>query len=158
MANCVDSDQKCSLWASQGECQSNAIWMMSNCRRSCQSCQGGDKAWQLRNFLSKNYDNSTSNNITKVALNNDHYVCVCAFYGIQECPDWKCQDFAYGGTGRQGAGTCLWTNGTVMERLESCLGQRNVGGFVAKLLLDPNMDTPIAPDQCVQILFDTIKA
>lgn len=23
---CVDSDLKCSLWASQGECQSNAVW------------------------------------------------------------------------------------------------------------------------------------
>ena len=24
--NCVDSDPKCSLWASQGECQTNAVW------------------------------------------------------------------------------------------------------------------------------------
>lgn len=24
--SCIDSDIKCSLWASQGECQSNAVW------------------------------------------------------------------------------------------------------------------------------------
>lgn len=59
--SCVDSDTKCSLWASQGECQSNAVWMMSNCRRSCQSCQGGDRAWQLRSQLSKNYESATAN-------------------------------------------------------------------------------------------------
>ncbi|KAI1706267.1 neurotransmitter-gated ion-channel ligand binding domain-containing protein [Ditylenchus destructor] len=59
--SCVDSDPKCALWAGQGECQSNAVWMMSNCRRSCQSCQGGDRAWQLRNQLAKNYDNATAN-------------------------------------------------------------------------------------------------
>ncbi|KAL7071932.1 hypothetical protein ACQ4LE_008804 [Meloidogyne hapla] len=64
--NCVDSDPKCSLWASQGECQTNAIWMMTNCRQSCQSCQGGDRAWQLRSELTKNYDNSTSTNATRI--------------------------------------------------------------------------------------------
>uniref|UniRef100_A0A915P862 ShKT domain-containing protein n=1 Tax=Meloidogyne floridensis TaxID=298350 RepID=A0A915P862_9BILA len=64
--NCVDSDPKCSLWASQGECQTNAIWMMTNCRQSCQSCQGGDRAWQLRSELTKNYDNSTSTNATRL--------------------------------------------------------------------------------------------
>ncbi|CAK5066983.1 unnamed protein product [Meloidogyne enterolobii] len=64
--NCVDSDPKCSLWASQGECQTNAIWMMTNCRQSCQSCQGGDRAWQLRSELTKNYDNSTSANATRL--------------------------------------------------------------------------------------------
>lgn len=35
--------------------------MMANCRKSCQSCQGGDRAWELRQLLTKNYDNSTSN-------------------------------------------------------------------------------------------------
>ncbi|KAL3077503.1 hypothetical protein niasHS_012209 [Heterodera schachtii] len=64
-SNCVDSDPKCSLWASQGECQTNAIWMMSNCRRSCQSCQGGDRAWQLRTQLAKSYDNTTNANATR---------------------------------------------------------------------------------------------
>uniref|UniRef100_A0A915DAP5 ShKT domain-containing protein n=1 Tax=Ditylenchus dipsaci TaxID=166011 RepID=A0A915DAP5_9BILA len=66
-ASCVDSDPKCQLWAGQGECQSNAVWMMSNCRRSCQSCQGGDKAWQLRNQLAKNYDNATANPNSTIA-------------------------------------------------------------------------------------------
>ncbi|CAD5225692.1 unnamed protein product [Bursaphelenchus xylophilus] len=65
VSNCVDSDAKCPLWASQGECQSNAVWMMSNCRRSCQSCQGGDQAWKLRSQITQNYDNSTQN-VTKL--------------------------------------------------------------------------------------------
>ncbi|KAF7638191.1 ShKT domain-containing protein [Meloidogyne graminicola] len=64
--NCIDSDPKCSLWASQGECQTNAIWMMTNCRQSCQSCQGGDRAWQLRSEITKNYDNSSSTNATRI--------------------------------------------------------------------------------------------
>ncbi|KAL3114930.1 hypothetical protein niasHT_011366 [Heterodera trifolii] len=41
------------------------IWMMSNCRRSCQSCQGGDRAWQLRTQLAKSYDNTTNANATR---------------------------------------------------------------------------------------------
>ena len=40
--------------------------MMTNCRQSCQSCQGGDRAWQLRSELTKNYDNSTSVNATRL--------------------------------------------------------------------------------------------
>uniref|UniRef100_A0A1I7Y6W0 ShKT domain-containing protein n=1 Tax=Steinernema glaseri TaxID=37863 RepID=A0A1I7Y6W0_9BILA len=72
---CVDSDAKCPAWASQGECQSNAVWMMANCRRSCQSCQGGDRAWKLRTHIAQSYDNSTSNgtknvNIESVRLNH----------------------------------------------------------------------------------------
>lgn len=40
---------------------------MSNCRRSCQSCQGGDRAWKLRSELAKNYDNSSSqSNATRI--------------------------------------------------------------------------------------------
>uniref|UniRef100_A0A0N5C6V0 ShKT domain-containing protein n=1 Tax=Strongyloides papillosus TaxID=174720 RepID=A0A0N5C6V0_STREA len=74
-STCVDSDLKCSLWASQGECQSNAMWMMANCRRSCQSCQGGDRAWKLRQFLAQTYTNSSSNatkivNVESVRLNH----------------------------------------------------------------------------------------
>uniref|UniRef100_A0A7E4VTQ5 ShKT domain-containing protein n=1 Tax=Panagrellus redivivus TaxID=6233 RepID=A0A7E4VTQ5_PANRE len=67
-ASCIDSDAKCSLWASQGECQTNAVWMMANCRRSCQSCQGGDRAWKLRQHISTTYDNSTSNSTRSVSI------------------------------------------------------------------------------------------
>ncbi|KAI1701360.1 dynein light chain type 1 domain-containing protein [Ditylenchus destructor] len=35
--------------------------MISKCRRFYQSCQGEDRAWQLRNQLAKNYDNATAN-------------------------------------------------------------------------------------------------
>uniref|UniRef100_A0A0K0EM32 ShKT domain-containing protein n=1 Tax=Strongyloides stercoralis TaxID=6248 RepID=A0A0K0EM32_STRER len=75
ISSCVDSDLKCSLWASQGECQSNAMWMMANCRRSCQSCQGGDRAWKLRQHLAQTYTNSSTNatrvvNVESVRLNH----------------------------------------------------------------------------------------
>lgn len=73
---CVDVEPKCSVWASQGECQTNAAWMMSNCRRSCQSCQGGERAWQLRLTIAANYDNnnSVSRNISM------HHVNIHSFH------------------------------------------------------------------------------
>lgn len=40
---CTDSDNRCALWATSGECQANAAWMMLNCKKSCQSCQGGEQ-------------------------------------------------------------------------------------------------------------------
>lgn len=42
--------------------------MMANCRRSCQSCQGGDRAWKLRTHLTANYDNTTSNGTKIVTI------------------------------------------------------------------------------------------
>ncbi|CAM6005071.1 unnamed protein product [Sphagnum balticum] len=73
---CVDLDTRCSAWASQGECTHNTAWMvglqygsvivlihlfkMGNCRRSCKSCQGGDRAWQLRAKIAEGYDTPAS--------------------------------------------------------------------------------------------------
>jgi len=68
--SCTDLDPKCSVWASQGECQSNAAWMMSNCRRSCQSCQGGEKAWQLRAFLASQYDSNNNSAVKNLSINH----------------------------------------------------------------------------------------
>lgn len=39
--SCIDTNVKCAEWANDGECQANAAWMLLNCKRSCQSCQGG---------------------------------------------------------------------------------------------------------------------
>ncbi|VDN33175.1 unnamed protein product, partial [Gongylonema pulchrum] len=64
--SCIDSDPKCPQWASQGECQSNAVWMMANCRLSCHSCQGGDRAWKLRNYIASKYDNATNSNLSRI--------------------------------------------------------------------------------------------
>lgn len=64
--SCVDSDPKCPSWASQGECQTNAVWMMANCRLSCHSCQGGDRAWKLRTHIASNYDNTTTPNVSRI--------------------------------------------------------------------------------------------
>uniref|UniRef100_A0A915HGS0 ShKT domain-containing protein n=1 Tax=Romanomermis culicivorax TaxID=13658 RepID=A0A915HGS0_ROMCU len=72
---CSDVEPKCSVWASQGECQTNAAWMMSNCRRSCQSCQGGERAWQLRLTIAAHYDNTSgirNYSINHVKLNSFH--------------------------------------------------------------------------------------
>uniref|UniRef100_A0A915JYY4 ShKT domain-containing protein n=1 Tax=Romanomermis culicivorax TaxID=13658 RepID=A0A915JYY4_ROMCU len=57
---CQDSDLKCPSWAQSGECSKNPAWMMANCKKSCQSCQGGDNAWKLRDQLAAKYDNKSS--------------------------------------------------------------------------------------------------
>uniref|UniRef100_A0AC35U7H6 SH3 domain-containing protein n=1 Tax=Rhabditophanes sp. KR3021 TaxID=114890 RepID=A0AC35U7H6_9BILA len=61
---CVDSDTKCTIWASQGECQANSIWMMSNCRKSCSNC--GNRGWELRTYLAQTYTNETTNSTRNV--------------------------------------------------------------------------------------------
>jgi len=40
---CIDSYNECAKWASQGECQNNAGWMLRNCLKSCNSknCDNG---------------------------------------------------------------------------------------------------------------------
>ncbi|CAJ0579711.1 unnamed protein product, partial [Mesorhabditis spiculigera] len=72
---CTDADPKCTEWAAQGECSSNAVWMMANCRKSCRSCQGGEKAWKLRQHIQENYKNDTENvtrevRVESVRINN----------------------------------------------------------------------------------------
>ncbi|KFD57816.1 hypothetical protein M513_01486 [Trichuris suis] len=36
--DCLDNHEKCSLWASAGECERNPFWMLPNCQKSCYSC------------------------------------------------------------------------------------------------------------------------
>ncbi|VDP56888.1 unnamed protein product [Heligmosomoides polygyrus] len=72
---CEDADPKCPDWASEGECASNAVWMMANCRKSCHSCQGGDKAWKLRTHIQANYHNASESTtrvvqVESVRVNN----------------------------------------------------------------------------------------
>ncbi|UMM29712.1 hypothetical protein L5515_011933 [Caenorhabditis briggsae] len=72
---CEDADPKCTEWASTGECSTNAVWMMANCRKSCHSCQGGDRAWKLRTHIQTTYQNATDNKtkvvrIESVRINN----------------------------------------------------------------------------------------
>ncbi|KAK5970214.1 ShTK domain protein, partial [Trichostrongylus colubriformis] len=72
---CDDADPKCPEWAAEGECTSNAVWMMANCRKSCHSCQGGDKAWKLRTHIQANYHNASESStrivrIESVRVNN----------------------------------------------------------------------------------------
>ena len=35
---CYDEDDRCPMWASAGECVSNAIWMKKHCRKPCSQC------------------------------------------------------------------------------------------------------------------------
>ncbi|KAK6036983.1 shTK domain protein, partial [Cooperia oncophora] len=72
---CDDADPKCPEWAAEGECSSNAVWMMANCRKSCHSCQGGDKAWKLRTHIQANYHNASDSTtrivrVESVRVNN----------------------------------------------------------------------------------------
>jgi hypothetical protein len=36
---CKDGSDRCSAWASAGECQENPSWMLTNCKLSCGKCQ-----------------------------------------------------------------------------------------------------------------------
>ncbi|CAJ0933297.1 unnamed protein product, partial [Mesorhabditis belari] len=65
---CEDADPKCTEWATQGECSTNAVWMMANCRKSCHSCQGGEKAWKLRQHIQETYKNDTENTTREVRV------------------------------------------------------------------------------------------
>ncbi|CCH63800.1 ShKT domain-containing protein [Caenorhabditis elegans] len=72
---CEDADPKCTEWAATGECATNAVWMMANCRKSCHSCQGGDRAWKLRTHIQTTYQNATDNKtkvvrVESVRINN----------------------------------------------------------------------------------------
>ena len=36
---CMDTDAQCGAWAQAGQCDTNAEWMLANCRLSCTACQ-----------------------------------------------------------------------------------------------------------------------
>ena len=36
---CMDADAQCGAWAQAGQCDTNAEWMLANCRLSCSACQ-----------------------------------------------------------------------------------------------------------------------
>lgn len=38
LAHCQDGHERCVEWAEKGECESNPLWMIQNCRRSCRQC------------------------------------------------------------------------------------------------------------------------
>jgi hypothetical protein len=35
---CFDNNEKCDRWASLGECEANAGYMLKNCKKSCMIC------------------------------------------------------------------------------------------------------------------------
>ena len=39
-AVCKDNNVKCPFWASAGECTRDRVWMLPNCRKSCNQCGG----------------------------------------------------------------------------------------------------------------------
>lgn len=41
-SNCVDSNEECDKWASQGECDANPNYMLSSCKKSCFVCADDD--------------------------------------------------------------------------------------------------------------------
>lgn len=53
---CEDLEANCAAWASSGECESNPEFMGSNCRLSCQLCEGASNVspplkWNFEYFL-----------------------------------------------------------------------------------------------------------
>ena len=38
LGSCVDSHRNCADWAAKGECDANAAFMLSGCRRACNTC------------------------------------------------------------------------------------------------------------------------
>jgi len=42
--DCADVDEDCSVWAGDGECERNPVFMMEHCRRSCGGCGGPNSA------------------------------------------------------------------------------------------------------------------
>ena len=42
--------------------------MMANCRKSCRSCQGGDRAWQLRQHIQTTYQNTSDTTMKNVRI------------------------------------------------------------------------------------------
>lgn len=40
LPECKDNNVKCPFWASAGECTRDRVWMLANCRRSCNQCGG----------------------------------------------------------------------------------------------------------------------
>jgi len=39
--DCVDNNSMCSSWASRGECSRNPVYMLVQCKKSCNQCSGG---------------------------------------------------------------------------------------------------------------------
>ena len=39
-STCADTNRYCSDWAKRGECQKNAAYMNTNCKKSCNLCTG----------------------------------------------------------------------------------------------------------------------
>ena len=121
--------------------------MMSNCRRSCQSCQGGDRAWQLRSQLAKNYDNSTTPNATRLVRIESVRV---QHMEIVRFPLLNCHKMNISGWSKRTSAN-FWPIGAFVEWLKGGLGQRRLGTELAQLLLGPSLDTAIASNQCVNI-------
>ena len=40
---CKDNNKNCDGWAKIGECEKNPGYMLSNCMKSCGTCEGGGK-------------------------------------------------------------------------------------------------------------------
>ena len=43
LITCQDSNDRCSEWAGEGECMSNASWMLANCQKSCNACTASEQ-------------------------------------------------------------------------------------------------------------------
>ena len=53
--NCQNRDRQCAIWATEGECDRNSVWMHRHCAPQCGTCEETSRRWRCR------YDNASPN-------------------------------------------------------------------------------------------------
>ena len=51
---CRDENTYCSAWAARGECSRNPSYMLNNCKRSCNACEGSPQGRYLLDYIINN--------------------------------------------------------------------------------------------------------
>uniref|UniRef100_A0A914VTB0 ShKT domain-containing protein n=1 Tax=Plectus sambesii TaxID=2011161 RepID=A0A914VTB0_9BILA len=72
---CTDQLQKCSVWASTGECNTNPTYMHAYCKQSCGDCNGGSSSFGTDSAY------GASRPITPVAVGYNAVAPVSSSYG-----------------------------------------------------------------------------
>ena len=120
LSSCVDDNTGCPGWAADNQCVSNSVWMLENCKLSCDACEdetdsGGGVAgqlpsceddndrcpeWAAENQCSTNADWMLANckkscdacrGATK-SIKNQHTKFSSCVDGNDRCPEWAADD------------------------------------------------------------------
>eukprot|EP00804_Cyclotella_cryptica_P017815 CCRYP_001224-RC/>CCRYP_001224-RC protein AED:0.17 eAED:0.17 QI:97/1/1/1/1/1/4/304/518 len=74
-SNCIDDDESCAIYASQGACLDNPGYMTYHCSRSCGTCDAARKAIEAAEFVEEG---------DEIPCMDDHYQCL-EWAGMGEC-------------------------------------------------------------------------